>query len=83
MQYVVLDDSRQGKELGWTPDTLAAALRVPLAAIGVWVVRREGLGSALGKDGLEGGEHLSPDAYKAKTEKVWRIVESTLRFRRP
>ncbi len=83
MRYVVFDDTRQGKELGWTADTFAAALRTPLAAIGVRVVRQHGSGSASGKGGLQGGEHLSPNAYKAKAEKVAHVVEATLRFRPP
>src|SRR5271165_4536049 len=72
MRYMVFDDTPQGKELGWTADSFAAALRTPLAAIGVRVVRRPGLGSGLGTGGLQGGEHLSPNAYKAKAEKVAR-----------
>jgi hypothetical protein len=83
MRYMVFDDTPQGKELGWTADSFAAALRTPLAVIGVRVVRRPGLGSGLGTGGLQGGEHLSPNAYKAKAEKVARVVEATLSFRPP
>jgi hypothetical protein len=79
MRYMVFDDTPQGKELGWTADSFAAALRTPLAAIGARVVRRPGLGTG----GLQGAEHLSPYAYKAKAEKVARVVEATLSFRPP
>ncbi len=83
MRYVVFDDTPQGKDHGWTADAFAAALRTPLAAIGVRVVRRSGLGRGLGTGGLQGGERLSANAYKAKVDKVARVVEATLSFRPP
>ena len=81
MRYLVLDDAVQGNAFGWTADTFADALRAPLAAIGVRVIRQLGSGSGSGKGGLQGGEHLSPNAHKAKIEKVARMVEATMTFR--
>jgi hypothetical protein len=81
MRYLVLDDAIEGDAFGWTPDTFAGALRGPLAAIGVRVIRQQGAGSHSGKGGLQGREQLSPNAFKAKVEKVALIVEATMRFR--
>jgi hypothetical protein len=81
LRYVVLDDAIQGNAFGWTPDTFAEALRSPLAALGVRVVRQRGAGSDSGKGGLQGGGQLSPSAFKGKAEKVARMVEATMRFR--
>lgn len=81
MRYLVLDDAIEGNAFGWTPDTFAAALRGPLAAMGVRVVRQQSAGSGSGKGGLQGGEHLSPNAFKSKAEKVACVVEATMRFR--
>jgi len=83
VRYLVFDDAVEGDAFGWTPNTFAGALRGPLAAIGVRVVRQKGAGSHSGKGGLQGGEHLSPNAFKAKSEKVARIVEATMRFQPP
>ena len=81
MRYLVLDGAIEGDAFGWTLDTFAGALRGPLAAIGVRVIRQQGAGSHSGKGGLQGGEQLSPNAFKAKVEKVALIVEATMRFR--
>ena len=81
MRYVVFDDIQHGKELGWTADTFAEAIRSPLAAIGVRVVRQRGSGNHSGNGVLQGGEQLSPNGYKAKAEKVARMVEAILKFR--
>lgn len=81
LRYLVLDDAIEGNAFGWTPDTFADALRGPLAAIGVRVVRQQGAGSASGKGGLQGHERLSSTAFRAKADKVARIVEATMRFR--
>ena len=83
LRYLVLDDTTEGNAFGWTPDTFMSALRGPLAAIDVRVVRQHGAGRESGKGGLQGGEYLSPRAFKAKAEKVARIVEATMRFRPP
>jgi len=37
----------------------------------------------MGKGGFQGGEHLSPNAHKAKLDKVGRIVEGVTSFRSP
>jgi hypothetical protein len=81
MRYLVLDDAVEGNAFGWTPDTFANALRAPLAAIGVRVIRQHGPGSGSGKGGLQGGEHMSPNAYRAKAEKVAHMVDATMQFR--
>jgi hypothetical protein len=41
-RYVVFDDAPQSSRLGCNADQLANALRAPLAAIGVRVVRQQG-----------------------------------------
>ena len=83
MRYVVYDDALLGNAAGWTPDSFADALRGPLAAIGVRVVRQKGTGSAVGKGGPQGGEGMSPNVYKAKLVKVEHIIEGIMTFRPP
>jgi hypothetical protein len=41
-RYIVFDDAPQGSRVGCNADQLAGALRAPLAAIGVRVVRQHG-----------------------------------------
>jgi len=41
-RYIVFDDAPQARRLGSTADQMADALRAPLAAIGVRVVRQHG-----------------------------------------
>ncbi len=40
--YVVFDDAPLDRELDWTADQIAEALRAPLAVIGVRVIRHSG-----------------------------------------
>jgi hypothetical protein len=82
MRFVVFDDAVQGNDKGWMADNFAAALRPPLAAIGVRVVRQHGPGGAANRGGFQ-AHGLSANSHKAKSEKVARVVESVLSFRAP
>jgi hypothetical protein len=78
MRFIVFDDALKRNDQRWTADNFAAALRTPLAAIGVSVVRRRGLGGT----GFQ-AQGISAKAYNAKSEKVRQIVEGVLISRVP
>jgi len=82
MQFVVFDDARSESEPGWMADDLAAALRAPLAAIGVRVVRQHRSEDGSHKSGFQ-AHGISARAYKAKYQKVRSILESVLKFSAP
>ncbi len=44
-RYVVFDDAPESRSTRWTADQMADALRLPLAGIGVRVIRKQGAGS--------------------------------------
>jgi hypothetical protein len=71
MKYVVTDQFQGGA--GWTADTLAQALKAPMAEIGVTVERvaghSQGGFQALG---------LPPQAYKTKFDEVGRVVRRVI-----
>ena len=79
MRFVVFDDAPSENERGWMADDLAVALRAPLAAIGVRVVRRR---RSEGNSKISGfqAHGISAKAYKAKSEKVRSVLESVLNF---
>ncbi|MET0278372.1 MAG: hypothetical protein ABW198_08575 [Pseudorhodoplanes sp.] len=52
-RYVVFDDAPENPGKGWTADQIAEALRAPLAAIGVRVVRQSGAKSNSPSAGLQ------------------------------
>ena len=74
LRYIVLDTAPQAKGLGCTADELADALRAPLAAIGVRVVRQRGAitNSSLSEFQARG---LSRRQYEAKAIQVTQIVD--------
>jgi hypothetical protein len=73
-RYIVFDDAPQIKGLGCTADELAAALRVPLAVVGVRVVRQRGVTSkALFSEFQARG--MSRKQYDTKAVQVSRIVD--------
>jgi hypothetical protein len=73
-RYIVFDDAPQIKDLGCTADELAAALRVPLAVVGVRVVRQRGVTSkALFSEFQARG--MSRKQYDTKAIQVARIVD--------
>jgi hypothetical protein len=80
MQFVVFDDASFANTRGWMADELAAALRAPLAAIGVRVVRRRRSKSDSEKGGFR-AHGISASAYKAKSERVRSVLESVLNKR--
>jgi hypothetical protein len=73
MRFIVFDDALKQNDTRWTADDFAASLRTPLAAIGVSVVRRHGLGGT----GFQ-AQGISAKTHNAKSEKVRHIVESVL-----
>ena len=77
MRFIVFDDALKRNDQRWTADNFATALRAPMAAIGVSVVRRHGLGGTSQKNGFQ-AHGISARAHNAKSEKVRHIVESVL-----
>ena len=77
MRFIVSDDAPADSGLGWTAEELAAALRAPLAAIGVRVVRQRGSGGNSKRSGFH-ARGISARAYKAKSDKVRSVLESVL-----
>jgi hypothetical protein len=76
-RYIVLDDAPHDTALGLTADQFAEALRPPLAAIGVRVVRQHGLTSDRGAAGFQ-ARGCSRHLYFAKLDKVERVVTSVM-----
>jgi hypothetical protein len=77
MRFVVFDDASSKNELGWTADELAAALRGPLAAIGVRVVRQHRSEGHSKRSGFQ-ARGISARVYKDKFEKVRSVLESVV-----
>jgi hypothetical protein len=72
-RYIVFDDAPQDR-LSCTADQFADALRSPLAAVGVRVVRKHGAGSASPHAGFQ-VRGWSRKQYNAKLNTVAQIVE--------
>jgi hypothetical protein len=72
-RYVVFDDAPQCSTCGYNADEWADELRVPLAAIGVRVVRHHGACSSLLKAGFQ-AHGWSRKQYRDKLNAVDRIV---------
>ena len=73
-RYIVLDDAPQARGLDCTAGDLADALRAPLAAVGVRVIRRRG--SVTKSQFSEFQAHgISRRKYKAKVTQVAQIVD--------
>ncbi len=79
MRYVVFDDALPEHAPGWMADDLAAALRAPLAAIGVCVVRQHRSEDGSHKSGFQ-AHGISAKAYKVKSQKVRSILEGVLKL---
>ena len=78
MVYVVFDDALRGNRSGWTPDTFAETLRVPLATIGVRIMRLRGEGRMSARGGFQ-APGCSADVYEAKLDQIEAIVDRVLR----
>jgi hypothetical protein len=76
-RYIVLDDAPNDSTLGWTADQFADALRSPLAAIGVRVVRQHGVASGRRPGGFQ-ARGCSRNLYVAKLNKVGHVVDGVL-----
>ena len=75
-RYVVFDDAPQDRGLSWTADQFADALRSPLAAIGVRVVRQHGAGtSPVAGFQLRG---WSRSQYNSKLNTVEHVVNGVM-----
>jgi hypothetical protein len=73
-RYIVFDDAPRLKGLGCTADEPAAALRAPLAVVGVRVIRQRGVTSkALFSEFQARG--ISRRQYDTKAIQVARIVD--------
>jgi hypothetical protein len=75
-RYIVFDDALQDRTLGWTADQFAEALRSPLAAIGVRVVRQRG--AAATSAGFQ-ARGLPRSQYNAKLNTVGHIVNGIMK----
>jgi hypothetical protein len=76
-RYIVLDDAPHDTSLGLTANQFAEALRPPLAAIGVRVVRQHGLTSEHRAAGFQ-ARGCPRNLYFAKLDKVERVVTSVM-----
>jgi hypothetical protein len=76
-RYTVFDDAIQDQTLGWTADQFAEALRSPLAAIGVRVVRRHSVGSTSPTAGFQ-VRGCTRGQYKTMLNMVDHIVNGVI-----
>ncbi len=74
-RYTVYDDAPRNLGLSCSADQFADALRAPLAAIGVRVVRQHGARSRACGAAFQ-GHGCSRSQYRAKLDTVVRIVNS-------
>ncbi len=79
-RYVVFDDAPADPRLGWTVDQFADALRSPLAAIGVRVVRQHGAGSTSRRAGFQ-AHGWSRGQYKTTLNAVDSVVNDVMKSR--
>jgi hypothetical protein len=77
-RYIVFDDAPQDLRLGWTADHFADALRSPLAAIGVRVVRQHGARSNSPMAGFQ-AHGWSRSQYNAKLNAVNHVVNGVMK----
>lgn len=82
MRFVVFDDALPDNGRGWMADDLAAALRAPLAALGVRVVRRHRSDGNSHRSGFQ-ARGISARAYKAKSQKVRSVLDGILNLSEP
>lgn len=82
MRFVVFDDFVSENGRGWMADDLAAALRAPLAAIGVRVVRQHRSDGNSHRSGFQ-AHGISAREYKAKSQKVRSVLDDILNFSAP
>jgi hypothetical protein len=76
-RYIVFDVVPQERGFDWTADQLADALRSPLAAIGVRVVRHHGAGPALPTANFQ-ARGWSRCQYKNKLAMVDNVVDCVM-----
>jgi hypothetical protein len=76
-RYIVFDDALQDRRRGPTADQFADALRSPLAAIGVRVVRQHGARSNSPMAGFQ-ARGWSRSQYNAKLNTVDHVVNGVL-----
>jgi len=82
-RYIVLDGAARGRGLGCTADELADALRAPLGAVGVRVVRQRGTITKSAFSAFQ-ARGLSRRQYEAKAVQVAQIVDEVSRaFQQP
>jgi hypothetical protein len=77
-RYIVFDDALQDRRLGWTADQFAEALRSPLAAIGVRVVRQHGARSKSPMAGFQ-ARGWARSQYNAKLNTVDHVVKGVMK----
>jgi hypothetical protein len=77
-RFIVFDDTPQDGKLGSTADQFADALRSPLAAIGIRVVRQHGAGSASSTAGLQ-FRGLSRSRYHTRLNMVDHVVNGVMK----
>jgi hypothetical protein len=72
-RYIVFDNAPEDRGHGWTADQIADALRAPLAAIGVRVIRQHGARSNSPMAGFQ-AHGCSRSQYRAKRDAVDKVV---------
>ena len=76
-RYVVFDDAPESRKIPWTADQIAEALRVPLAVIGVRVVRKQGARSNSPSAGFQ-GRGSTRRQFQVTLQKVEGIVNDVV-----
>jgi len=77
-RYIVFDDTPEDRRFDWTADQFADALRSPLAAIGVRVVRQHGAGSTSPRAGFQ-ARGSTRSQYNTTLNKVDHVVNVIMR----
>jgi hypothetical protein len=77
-RYIVFDDAPEHRGLGRTADQFADALRSPLAAIGVRVIRQHGAGSTSPRAGFQ-VRGWSRSQYNTKLNTVDHVVNGVMK----
>ena len=76
-RYIVFDDALQDPTLGWTVDQFAEALRSPLGAVGVRVVRQHSVGPTSPMGGFQ-VRGCTRSQYNTMLDMVDRVVNGVL-----
>jgi hypothetical protein len=76
-RYIVFDDAPESRKIPLTADQIAEALRIPLAVIGVRVVRKQGARSSSSSAGFQ-GRGSTRRQFQVTLQKVEGIVNEVV-----